>query len=97
MFLFVASVLHMYTHDRLWPKISDLAAHLGAHCTLLASDSGGRPGDEVSSGLWAAVADAYPSYDIPMACEAVTVELRGTLDVRLCVCVLEYIYTLFTT
>ena len=72
----------MYTHDRLWPRVSDLAAELGAQCVLLASDSGGRPADEVSSGLWAAVADAYPSYHIPMACEAVTVELRGALDVR---------------
>ena len=32
--------MHMYTHDRLWPQMSDLAAELGAHCTLLAPYSG---------------------------------------------------------
>lgn len=82
MIIVLASVLHMYTHDRLWPGLRDLAAELGAHCTLLASDSGGQPADEMCSGLWAKVADAFPSFGIPMACEAVTVELRGALDVR---------------
>lgn len=71
----------MYTHDRLWPQVQDLAAEMGAQCVLLASDSGGRPADEVCSGLWAKVSDTYPNFKIPMACEAVTVELRGTLDV----------------
>jgi predicted deacylase len=82
LFSFVDAVMHLYTHDRLWPQIADLAAELTAQCTLLAAYSGGEPCDEACSALWAAIADAYPEYAIPMACEAVTVELRGETDVR---------------
>ena len=41
------AVLHMYTHDRLWPHLSDLSAELQAYCTLLAPSAGGNPCDEV--------------------------------------------------
>jgi uncharacterized protein len=75
------AVLHIYTHDRLWPRMADLAAELGSHCQLLASTSGGNPFDEVCSHPWAALADKFPGFNIPMACESVTVELRGERDV----------------
>jgi predicted deacylase len=71
----------MYTHDRLWPKLSDLAAFVGSHCHLLASESGGSPFDEVSSCLWAKLSDRFSGFPIPMACESATIELRGELSV----------------
>lgn len=77
----VDAVMHMYTHDRLWPKLSDLAAEIGSECHLLAASSGGNPFDEVMSCPWAALQDEFPDCDIPMACESTTIELRGELDV----------------
>jgi hypothetical protein len=77
--------MHMYTHDRLWPQLADLAAEIKSHCHLLASASGGNPLDEICSDLWAKIADAYPLCSVPMACESVTIELRGQLDVSLIV------------
>ena len=41
--------MHMYTHDRLWPQMSDLAAEIESHCTILAPYSG------TSHLLWARV------------------------------------------
>mmetsp|Transcript_8432 Transcript_8432/g.12560 ORF Transcript_8432/g.12560 Transcript_8432/m.12560 type:complete len:210 (-) Transcript_8432:52-681(-) len=73
--------MHMYTHDRLWPKMADLASEIGAHCSLLAPYSGGDPFDEACSCLWAALQDGFPSHPLPMACEAATIELRGESDV----------------
>ena len=75
------AVMHMYTHDRLWPVVADLAAELGSECHLLAPAAGGDPFDEACSCPWAALADHFPSFPIPMACQAVTVELRGESDV----------------
>lgn len=71
----------MYTHDRLWPEMKDLASDLGSECVLLSPDSGGNCFDESCSSIWASVADAFPGYDVPMACQSVTVELRGEIDV----------------
>ena len=73
--------MHMYTHDRLWPKYADLAVHLGSRCHLISPVSGGNPFDEACSCPWAALADKYPDYPIPMACESCTVELRGESEV----------------
>jgi len=75
------AVMHMYTHDRLWPRLADLAAEIGSKCHLLASLSGGHPFDEVMSCPWASLQDSFPDYGIPMACESVTIELRGERDV----------------
>lgn len=75
------AVLHMYTHTRLWPALSDLSAELQSHCQLLASLSGGNPFDETASCVWAALQDRYPLCGIPMACQSATVELRGEQDV----------------
>ena len=76
------AVMHMYTHDRLWPQMSDLARELKSECHLLASNSGGNPFDEACSCIWASLADKFPGFPIPMACQSVTVELRGEVDVR---------------
>jgi uncharacterized protein len=75
------AVLHLYTHDRLWPKLSDFAEELGSRCQLLDSNSGGNCFDEANCNLWSNLADRFPSHPIPMACEACTVELRGEADV----------------
>jgi len=32
------AVMHMYTHDKLWPALSDLAIALGSECNILDSD-----------------------------------------------------------
>lgn len=71
----------MYTHDRLWPAMSDLSQHLRSHCQILDSNSGGSCFDESCMNIWASLADKYPEYPIPLACSASTVELRGELDV----------------
>lgn len=76
------ALLHIYTHTRLWPQMRDLAGDLGAWGTLLAEESGGTPLDEACSGIWAQLQDLYEEYKLPMACQSVTVELRGGADVN---------------
>ena len=75
------SIMHMYTHNNLWPAFADLAAELGSHCHLLATTSGGDPFDETVSHLWADLQAKFPEYTVPMACASVTIELRGEMDV----------------
>jgi uncharacterized protein len=77
--------MHMYTHNNLWPALSDLAEALGAHCVILDNaDSGaGVCFDEASSTPWAVLQQRFPGFPIPMACHTTTVELRGELDVRM--------------
>ena len=76
------ALVHMYTHDRLWPAMSDLAAEIQSTCHLIAPFSGGNSFDEACSCPWAEIADRYSDYPIPMACQAVTIELRGETDVQ---------------
>jgi predicted deacylase len=75
--------LHLYTGTALAERVKPLAALLGARALLLSNDSGGAPFDEACGDLWWALAahfgDAVP---IPPACAAITVELRGEMDVR---------------
>lgn len=83
------AVLHLYTGTALWPQVELLARCLGAEVSLLAAESGDQPFDEACSQLWweiAARADALSAADgrlrpVPPACIAVTVELRGEVDV----------------
>ena len=75
--------MHMYTHDKLWPEMSDLAASLGSKCNIIDADSGGNCFDEAASTPWARLAEKFPSFPIPMACQSTTVELRGEADVRI--------------
>ncbi len=76
------AVMHMYTHNRLWPELSDLARYLQSHCQILDSNSGGNCFDEACMNIWSKLADKFPEFPIPMACHACTVELRGEHDVR---------------
>ncbi len=81
------AVLHLYCEAPYWPQGEALARLLGSECTLLAKNSGGASFDEHLSGVWWQLDErlerergaARPV--IPLACLAVTVELRGQLDI----------------
>lgn len=76
------AVMHLYTGTPLWPRVEPLARYLGAHATLLATESGDNPFDEACSQTWWQLQEHYgPSRPVPLACVAVTVELRGLADV----------------
>ena len=76
-----AGVVHLYTLTPLGEVCRPLAALLGAHALLLAEESGGHPFDEACSQPWLTLQRAFPDHPIPLACCAVTVELRGEADV----------------
>lgn len=76
------SLLHLYTGTPLWERVAPLAGLLGAHVALLETESGDDPFDEACARIWwdiAALADG--KFPIPLACLAVTIELRGFVDV----------------
>jgi predicted deacylase len=77
------AVLHLYTGSALAERVAPLAALLGARALLLSDASGGEPFDEACSRLWWDLASHFgPALPIPPACAAITVELRGEMDVR---------------
>ncbi|MBB5016998.1 hypothetical protein HNQ59_000260 [Chitinivorax tropicus] len=77
------AVLHLYTGTPLWPQCEPLARYLGAHATLLATESGGQPFDEACGQTWWKLAKAFAGqFPIEMACLSVTIELRGERDVN---------------
>ena len=76
------AIMHMYTHDKLWPKLADIASCLGTEAQLLAPTVAGSCFDEVCSYPWAALSERYQDYPIPMACHSATIELRGESEVN---------------
>ena len=77
------ALLHVYTGTALADRVQPLATLLGARALLLSDVSGGEPFDEACSRLWWDLAAHFgPALPIPPACAAVTVELRGEMDVR---------------
>ena len=84
------ALLHLYCEEPYWPQCEPLARLLGAETVLLAKNSGGASFDEAMGGVWWQL-DEYlraersakrrPHWPIPLACLAVTVELRGQMDV----------------
>lgn len=74
-------VVHLYTLTPLAERCKSLSALLGAQALLLAAESGGHPFDEACSRPWLELQDRFPDHSIPLACCAVTVELRGEADV----------------
>jgi predicted deacylase len=77
------ALLHVYTGTVLADRVQPLATLLGARALLLSDVSGGEPFDEACSRLWWDLAAHFgPEKPIPPACAAVTVELRGEMDVR---------------
>ena len=73
--------VHLYTLTPLAGQCLPLAALLGARALLLADESGGNPFDEACSRPWVDVQRRIPDHPVPLACCAVTVELRGEADV----------------
>ena len=77
------AVLHLYTGTPLAEQVQPLSALMGAHALLLARESGGDPFDEACSRLWWDLAAHFgPAFPLPPSCMAITVELRGEMDVR---------------
>jgi len=76
-----AGVVHLYALTPLVDRCRPLAALLGAQALLLAEESGGHPFDEACSQPWLQLQRAFQGHPIPLACCAVTVELRGDADV----------------
>ena len=76
------ATLHLYAGTPLADAVAPLSAYLGAHALLLALEAGEEPFDEACSRLWWDLAAHFgPDTPIPMAGMAVTVELRGEMDV----------------
>ena len=76
-------LLHVYAGTPVLDKAAQLSALLGARALLLSSASGGAPFDEACSRLWWELAEHFgEATPLPPACAAVTVELRGEMDVR---------------
>jgi predicted deacylase len=76
------AVLHLYTESSAWPQVEPLARLMGAQAVLIAEESGDHPFDEACSTLWPRLAARFgAAHPIPPACVAVTVELRGEIDV----------------
>ncbi|WP_300730702.1 succinylglutamate desuccinylase/aspartoacylase family protein [Pseudomonas sp.] len=77
------AVAHLYTTPHAWPQVEPLARYLGAHASLLATDSGGMSFDECFTLVWWALKERYGHcFDIPPGSVSVTVELRGQVDVN---------------
>lgn len=74
------SLMHIFTSPDLMPGLQDLADRMGVAATLTAEDSGGGSFDEVLPNLFRKAQRANPDADIPMACEAATLEYRGQAD-----------------
>ena len=79
---YLEAPLYLYTHDRLWPELADLAASIGSVANIVAPSSGLNCFDETYSNPWAALQDKFSGFSIPMACHSATIELRGLYDVR---------------
>ena len=81
------ALLHLYCEEPYWPQCEPLARLIGAETVLLAKNSGGASFDEAMGGVWWQLDEALNGDrsrkrgPIPLACLAVTVELRGQMDV----------------
>lgn len=74
------AVLHVYATPEHQSTALQLACSLGAPLLLLATESGDAPFDEALSGVWPQLR-ARLGPQVPLACFAATVELRGEADV----------------
>ncbi|MBI3229226.1 MAG: succinylglutamate desuccinylase/aspartoacylase family protein [Burkholderiales bacterium] len=77
------AVLHLYTGTPLAPQVQALSGLMQAHALLLARDSGGNPFDESCARIWWELAEHFgQEVALPLACTAITVELRSQVDVN---------------
>ena len=75
------AVLHLYATPEHEATALQLGRSLGAPLLLLATESGDSPFDEALSGVWPQLR-ARLGPQVPLACFAATVELRGEADVN---------------
>jgi predicted deacylase len=76
------AVLHLYTGTPLAEHVQPLSALMGAYALLVARESGGDPFDEACSRLWWDLSAHFgEQFPLPPSCAAITVELRGEMDV----------------
>jgi len=80
------AVMHLYAATPQWPQVELFARALGAQASLLATDSGDDPFDESCSLVWSRLNQRVSKHLNraalwPMACVAITLELRGENDV----------------
>ncbi len=76
------AVLHLYTGTPLASQVQPLANFMGVSALLLARDSGGDPFDETCGRIWWELAEHFgKDVALPLACTAITVELRSQVDV----------------
>lgn len=81
------SVMLLYAMPQNWLRLRPLAARLKAEAALLAEDAGGSAFDEACAIPWLRLAERFPEADIPLACVAATLELRGMADTEADQCV----------
>jgi len=74
------SIMLLYALPQNWPRLRSLAARLGAGAALLAEEAGGNAFDEACASPWLQLAKRFPQANIPLACVATTLELRGMAD-----------------
>ncbi|WLI10584.1 MULTISPECIES: succinylglutamate desuccinylase/aspartoacylase family protein [Pseudomonas] len=74
------SIMLLYAMPQNWPRLRSLAARLGAGVALLAEAAGGNAFDEACAIPWLHLAERFPEANIPLACVATTIELRGMAD-----------------
>ncbi|MFK8328391.1 succinylglutamate desuccinylase/aspartoacylase family protein [Pseudomonas sp. BJa5] len=74
------SIMLLYALPQNWPRLRSLAARLRAGAALLAEDAGGNAFDEACAVPWVQLAERFPEAEIPLACIATTIELRGMAD-----------------
>ncbi|WMW79209.1 M14 family metallopeptidase [Undibacterium cyanobacteriorum] len=76
------AVMHLYTGAPLAERGIPLAGFLQAHALLISKLPGDDPFDDSCSRHWWELQDHYgQSKSIPLACQSLTVELRGETDV----------------
>jgi predicted deacylase len=85
------ALLHLYCEEPYWSQCEPLARLLGVETALLAKNSGGASFDEHLSSVWWQLDERLEREQspdasttrppIPMACMAITIELRGQLDI----------------
>jgi predicted deacylase len=81
------SIMLLYAMPQNWPRLRSLAARLDAGVALLAEAAGGSAFDEACAIPWLQLAERFPQANIPLACVATTIELRGMADTERGLCV----------
>ncbi len=77
------ALLHLYTSKHHRELALELGSQIGAATLLLEDDPGGIPFDEANAGPWWKLRKHVDGdIELPLACFATTVELRGVADVN---------------